>query len=333
MHGYLAGHGYACIRLDIRGTGDSEGHPARRIFGAGTAGRLRCDRLAGRAGLVRRAGRDDRHQLGRVQRPADRRPPAARAEDHHHRGSTDDRYATDIHWVGGCLSKDNFDWSSPCSPTRTCRPIPPSWARPGAQMWQARMQANTPWILTWLRHQRAMPTGSRGRSARISRDHDPGLCRVGLGRQLFSESVPRLLAGLSGPRRGLIGPGRIPSRMTCRAARDRLAARGAALVRPLDEGRDTGIMDEPLTAPGCRKACRPHLLYRPPRPLGGRGRLALAPDRLAAAGTSPPAVRFRAVRRDGRGVSICSPLWVGLRRARSGATATMRNGRYRPARG
>ena len=25
VHMYLAGHGYACIRLDIRGTGDSEG--------------------------------------------------------------------------------------------------------------------------------------------------------------------------------------------------------------------------------------------------------------------------------------------------------------------
>ncbi|MCB2157360.1 MAG: CocE/NonD family hydrolase, partial [Rhodobacteraceae bacterium] len=25
MHAWLAGHGYACIRLDIRGTGDSQG--------------------------------------------------------------------------------------------------------------------------------------------------------------------------------------------------------------------------------------------------------------------------------------------------------------------
>ena len=24
-HGYLAGHGYACVRLDVRGVGDSEG--------------------------------------------------------------------------------------------------------------------------------------------------------------------------------------------------------------------------------------------------------------------------------------------------------------------
>ncbi|MEJ2321178.1 MAG: CocE/NonD family hydrolase, partial [Gammaproteobacteria bacterium] len=25
MHGYFAGHGYACVRVDIRGSGDSEG--------------------------------------------------------------------------------------------------------------------------------------------------------------------------------------------------------------------------------------------------------------------------------------------------------------------
>jgi putative CocE/NonD family hydrolase len=26
-------------------------------------------------------------------------------------GFTDDRYATDVHYIGGCLSKDNIDWS------------------------------------------------------------------------------------------------------------------------------------------------------------------------------------------------------------------------------
>ena len=25
MHGYFAGHGYACVRVDIRGSGESEG--------------------------------------------------------------------------------------------------------------------------------------------------------------------------------------------------------------------------------------------------------------------------------------------------------------------
>ena len=27
MHPYFAGHGYACLRIDLRGTGDSEGLP------------------------------------------------------------------------------------------------------------------------------------------------------------------------------------------------------------------------------------------------------------------------------------------------------------------
>ena len=28
MHGYFAGHGYGCLRVDIRGSGDSDGHLA-----------------------------------------------------------------------------------------------------------------------------------------------------------------------------------------------------------------------------------------------------------------------------------------------------------------
>ena len=28
-HGYLAAHGYACVRVDMRGTGESDGGPAR----------------------------------------------------------------------------------------------------------------------------------------------------------------------------------------------------------------------------------------------------------------------------------------------------------------
>ena len=42
LHMYVAGHGYACIRLDIRGTGESEGV----ITGEH------------RAGTTRRCGRD-----------------------------------------------------------------------------------------------------------------------------------------------------------------------------------------------------------------------------------------------------------------------------------
>ena len=35
FHGYLAGHGYAGVRLEIRGSGESDGILARRVPGAG----------------------------------------------------------------------------------------------------------------------------------------------------------------------------------------------------------------------------------------------------------------------------------------------------------
>ena len=37
-HPYIAGHGYACIRVDLRGSGDSDGSRGR-VSGAGAAGR------------------------------------------------------------------------------------------------------------------------------------------------------------------------------------------------------------------------------------------------------------------------------------------------------
>ena len=73
-HPYFAGHGYAAVRVDLRGSGDSEGVLQDEYLPAGAAGRHRGAALAGGSALVRRPGGDDRHLLGRLQRPADRRP-------------------------------------------------------------------------------------------------------------------------------------------------------------------------------------------------------------------------------------------------------------------
>ena len=116
-HMYWAGHGYACLRLDIRGTGDSEGliddeyTPQEQQDGceaiAWIADQSWCTGKVGMIGIS--WGGFNALQIAALQ------PPALAAIITV--GSTDDRYATDIHWVGGCLSKDNFDWSARCGAT------------------------------------------------------------------------------------------------------------------------------------------------------------------------------------------------------------------------
>jgi hypothetical protein len=82
-HPYVAGHGYACVRVDLRGSGDSDGvlttSTCRRS--STTARGAALDRVPA---VVRRQRRDDRHLLGRVQRAAARRPATARARRHRH---------------------------------------------------------------------------------------------------------------------------------------------------------------------------------------------------------------------------------------------------------
>jgi uncharacterized protein len=85
MHRYLARHGYACLRLDIRGTGDSEG-----IITDEYSVQEQEDGVAAIDWLSRQDWCDGqvamyRHQLGRVQWVADCGAPARGLEDDHHR--------------------------------------------------------------------------------------------------------------------------------------------------------------------------------------------------------------------------------------------------------
>ena len=79
-HPYLAGHGYACLRLDIRGSGDSEG-----VIHDEYLEREQDDAVEAIPGSRRshgaRQGRDDGQQLGRFTglQVAARRPPELKA--------------------------------------------------------------------------------------------------------------------------------------------------------------------------------------------------------------------------------------------------------------
>src|SRR4051812_42734548 len=198
-HMYWAGHGYACLRLDIRGTGDSEGliddeyTPQEQQDGAEAIAWIAAQSwCTGNVGMIGISwGGFNGLQIAALQPPALKTIITV--------GSTDDRYATDIHWVGGCLSKDNFDWSATMMANNDLPPDPEIVGEKWRAMWEARIEHNKPWILAWLKHQRRDAYWKQGSVCEDFSKIKIPVYAVNGWADNYSESIPRLLAGLNVP--------------------------------------------------------------------------------------------------------------------------------------
>ncbi len=65
---------------------------------------------------------------------------------------TDDRYAECIHYYGGCLLQDNFWWACIMQVFNARPPDPEVVGERWRTLWLERLQAETFWADTWLRH-------------------------------------------------------------------------------------------------------------------------------------------------------------------------------------
>ena len=205
-HPYIAGHGYACVRVDLRGTGDSEGvitdeylereqRDAEEVL-AWLAERPWCDGSTAMMGLS--WGGFAALQVA-ARRPESLRAIAASS-------FTDDRYGDDFHYMGGCLLSDNLAEAGTTFAYATCPPDPeivgPAWRR----MWLERLEANRPWVVEWLRHQRR---DDYWRHASVCEDYGDLRCPVLASSGWadgYSNAVLRLLEHSDAPVKGLVGP-------------------------------------------------------------------------------------------------------------------------------
>jgi uncharacterized protein len=111
-HPYFAAHGYAAVRVDLRGSGDSEGlltdeyltreHEDGEDVLAWIAEQPWCNGNVGMIGIS--WGGFNGLQI------AARRPEALKAVIAV--SATDNRYTDDVHYMGGCLLSDNLSWAS-----------------------------------------------------------------------------------------------------------------------------------------------------------------------------------------------------------------------------
>jgi putative CocE/NonD family hydrolase len=245
-HPYLAGHGYACVRVDIRGSGESDGvltdEYLQQELDDGCeviewlAAQRWCDGNVGMMGIS--WGGFNGLQIAAM------RPPALKAIVT--LSSTDDRYADDIHHMGGCLLGDNLSWASTMFAYNSMPPDPALVGDQWREMWHERLEGSGLWLAKWLRHQRR---DDYWRHGSVCEDYSAVQCPVyGISGWAdgYSNAVFRMLANLEAPTKGLIGPWshRYPHIAEPGPAIDFLSE----LLRWWDhwlKGKETGIMDEP----------------------------------------------------------------------------------------
>ncbi|MCO5180280.1 MAG: CocE/NonD family hydrolase [Candidatus Promineofilum sp.] len=260
---YFAGHGYAVLRVDLRGSGDSDGVLSDEY----TVQEL-DDAVAAIAWIARQPWCDGNVGMMGISwggfnslQVAARRPPALKAVLVI--GFTDDRYADDVHYMGGCvITSQMLSWASVML-AYNALPPDPRWAgKRWRDMWTERLEGSPPFVEAWLEHQTRDDYWKHGS---VGEDYDAirvPVYAVGGWADSYNNSVPRLLAALSVPRKGLIGPwahtfpemgGPEP---TIGFLQDSLRWWDHWL-----KGIDTGIMDEPMLCCWIQESVPPATFY------------------------------------------------------------------------
>ncbi|MET0599809.1 MAG: CocE/NonD family hydrolase [Mesorhizobium sp.] len=280
MHAYFAGHGYATVRVDMRGSGDSDGllldeylpqeqSDAVEVI-AWLAAQPWCSGTVGMMGIS--WGGFNALQV------ASHRPPALKAVITC--CSTDDRYADDCHYMGGCLLNNTIAWASTMFAFGALPPDPEVVGDRWRDMWLARLENNPLMLADWIGHQTRDDYWKQGSVAEDYSAITAAVYAIGGWADGYSNAIPRLLAGLSAPRKGLIGP--------WAHAYPNIAFPGPPIgflqeeLRWCDfwlKGLDTGIMGEPMLRAWMQESVPPATSY------------AERPGRWVAEARWPPAAR------------------------------------------
>ena len=151
----LAEAGYVLCRLDVRGTGSSEGiatdeYPAVERTDMATV----IDWLATQPWSLGTVGMYGYSYSGfNSIQIAMERPPALKAIIPVY--ATDDRYGDDVHYYGGVVKQlDQIDYPTYMVAMNALPPVPEIYGEGWREEWARRLEGSVPWVLTWLEHQR-----------------------------------------------------------------------------------------------------------------------------------------------------------------------------------
>jgi predicted acyl esterase len=205
-HPYLAGHGYACIRVDMRGTGDSDGVILDEYLLQEQEDALEVidwiSKQAWCSGSVAMMG-ISWGGFNSLQVAA-RQPPALKAIIS--LCSTDDRYGDDIHYKDGILLAENAGWGATAAAYMS-RPADPGVVTKGwKEQWLARLNASEPWIHIWMRHPLRDAYWKHGSIGENPDDIKIPVLLVGGWDDSYASAMVRMMKTLPGKKRCIMGP-------------------------------------------------------------------------------------------------------------------------------
>ena len=247
IHRYFAAHGYVSVRVDVRGSGDSDGILEDEYSQQELDDALHViewisaqDWCAGPVGMMGISwGGFNALQVAALQ-PATLRAVISLC-------STDDRYADDAHYMGGCLLNENMQWGSILTMYSAYPPDPEVVGDGWRELWLERLDSLKPFPAHWMSYPWRDDYWKHGSVCEDFNAIEIPVYAIGGWADGYSNAVPRLLASLSGPRKGLIGPWAHNFPHDARPGPSIGFLQEA--VRWWDhwlKGEDTGIMDEPM---------------------------------------------------------------------------------------
>ncbi|HET9221582.1 MAG TPA: CocE/NonD family hydrolase [Roseiflexaceae bacterium] len=207
LHHYLARRGFVALRLDVRGTGGSEGvvedeYSLQEQLDAVEAidWMSKQDWCNGNVGMFGSSyGGFNSLQV------AMHRPPALKAICPMY--FTDNRYTDDCHYKGGTLQM-LYDMGTYglSMVLQNALPPYPAGTEHWAEVWEARLSGNEPWIMRWLEHQTYDEQWKHGS---LCEDYGAIQCAallIGGWRDGYTNCNLRAFQHLRCPKKVLIGP-------------------------------------------------------------------------------------------------------------------------------
>ncbi len=205
-HGFFASKGFVSLRVDMRGSGESEGSTVDEYTDQERADAVevinwiaRQDWCSGSIGMYGLSwGGFNSLQLAAMAPPPLKAVAVA--------GATDDRFREDAHFLGGVTASDHIGWSVALISFLTRPPDPALIGRGWRAFWKARLEA-LEWALPhWLEHQARDAFWIKGFPSAASKGLRVPVLVAGGTADVFATSVLRIADRQPERVKAVIGP-------------------------------------------------------------------------------------------------------------------------------